>query len=268
MKSLFKFGLCGLLTLLIFACNRNNADAITEQGEVAKTELVAALDTLSKAEFTSFYSKIATSYEDSARSNSFKTSVWMISDSASNFLISYASFPIIGALVTQDSVHVSNKKDKCYSHASLDFLRAQFGVEFTLGNLENILLGIPTNFDATRTYYQVGGKNGRTLCTHGLKDIEQIKLEGTDEIVMYYTLSEDLSVLESTTVVSMKDSTEINVAYKTREVISGMNVPSMVEIRILSPRQVIKVDLEYSKTRINDDEPIHFVIPDSYEECK
>lgn len=268
MKSLFKFGLCALLTLVIFACNRNNTDAVSEQGEVASTELVSALDTLSRAKFTSFYSKISTTYQDSARTNSFKTSVWMISDSASNFLISYASLPVIGAMVTQDSVHVSNKKDKCYSHASLAFLREQFGVEFTLDNLEDILLGIPTNFDASRSYYQVGGKKGRTLCTHGLKDIEQIKLEGTDEIVMYYTLSEDLKSLESTTVVSFKDATEINVAYKSRELVGDLLIPVLVEVRIISPLQEIKVDLEYTKSRINNEEPIHFVIPESYEKCK
>ncbi len=267
MNRLYKYIFGVLVTMAFVSCNRNTVEVVTEQGEVAKMELVTTLDTLSNSKFTSFYSKIATTYQDSSRTNSFKTSVWMKADSASNFLISYASLPIIGALVTTDSVHVSNKKDKCYSHASLEFLRAQFGVQFTLNNLEDILLGVPTNFDASRTYYQVGGINGRTLCTHGSKDIEQIKLEGTDEIVMYYTLNEDLSELESTTVVSFKDSTEINVAYKSREMVSGFSVPTAVEVRILSPRQEIKVDLGYSKIRVNEGEIIHFVIPDSYGKC-
>lgn len=266
----FKYGFgIFLLFLLTVSCNRNNADAITEeQGTVAAEDVVAALDTLSKRNFDSFYAKIGTSYRDSSRSVSFKTSAWMVSDSASMFMITYASFPIIAAQVTSDSVHVSNKKDKCYSKASLEFLRQQFGIEVSLKNLEDILLGIPTNFDVGRVYYQVDDYNGRMLCTHGLKDIEKLKAEKSSEIVTYYGLNENLSELKSMTVVSFADDTEVFVSYNSRELVDGFNVPNSVSMRIISSKQEIKVDLDYSKMRVNQGESIHFVIPDSYEECK
>lgn len=267
MNRVIQYALCAICVVLIASCNRNTGEAVAEQGSVAEAELVEALDTMSKRQFQSFFSKISTSYQDSSRNVSFKTSAWMVADSASNFLITYASFPIVGALVTTDSVHVTNKREKCYTKASLAFLREQFGIEFTLKNLEDILLGIPTNYDATRTYYQVDSKNGRTLCTHGMKDIEQIKLESSDEIVMYYKLNEDLSELAATTVVSFADSTEINIMYNSREMLEGFNVPTSVSIHIVSPKQDIKVELSYSKTRFNEPENIHFIIPDSYEEC-
>lgn len=267
MNRIIQYSLCALCIAFIASCNRNTGEVVTEQGSVAEAELVRALDTLSKREFQSFFSKISTSYQDSSRNVSFKTSAWMVADSASNFLITYASFPIVGALVTTDSVHVTNKREKCYTKASLAFLREQFGIEFTLKNLEDILLGVPTNYDPTRTYYQVDSKNGRTLCTHGMKDIEQIKLEGSDEIVMYYKLNEDLSELAGTTVVSFTDSTEVSIVYNSREMIKDFNIPTSVTIHIVSPKQDITVDLSYTKTRLNDPENIHFIIPDSYEEC-
>ena len=266
----FKFGFGILLMFfLTVSCNRNTVEAMTEeQGTVAASEVVAALDTLSKQTFDSFYAKIGTSYQDSSRSVSFKTSAWMVSDSASMFMITYASFPVVAAQVTTDSVHVSNKKDKCYSKASLEFLKQQFGIDVSLKNLEDILLGIPTNFDASRTYYQVAENNGRILCTHGLKDIAKLKADKSDELVTYYGLSSDLYELKSMTVVSFADDTEIFVSYNSREFVDGFNVPTSVSIRIISPKQDIKVELDYSKIRVNQGESIHFIIPDSYEECK
>lgn len=258
-----------LLVLLVFAACKTPKDAeVSEQGVVASESLVFALDSLSNKSFESYYSKIATSFKDSSRSFSFKTSTWMIADSAANFLITYARFPVVGALVTQDSLSISNRREKCYTHAGLDALSAQFGTELTLQNLQEILLGIPTNFDKEKTYYQTDPDKGLTLCTHGLKDIEQIRLENSDEIITYYTLTDDLTELEQMTLISIKDTTEINLTYNTRELISGFNAPTSATVRIISPSQNITVDLNYTKVRFNEAEEIQFVIPESYGECK
>lgn len=263
----FKYGFLAVVLLVLASCNRNTEEVISEQGVVAKVELVNALDSLSDRTFESFYSKIATSYQDSSRSISFKTSTWMIADSASNFLITYANFPVVGALVTTDSVKVSNKREKCYILSSLDYLSTQFGTTMSLNNLEDILLGIPTNFDPERMYYQTDGEKGRTLCTHGLLDIEKAKTEGSDEVITYYTLSDDLSELEAMTLYSVADSIEIHIEYLAREVVEGLSVPTNVKVRILSPKSEINVELNYSKIRVNQPEKIHFVIPDTYERC-
>jgi len=84
---------------------------------------------------------------------------------------------------------------------------------------------------------------------------------------MYYKLNEYLSELAFTIVVSFTDSTEVCIVYNSREMIKDFNIPTSVTIHIVSPKQDITVDLSYSKTRLNDPENIHFIIPDSYEEC-
>lgn len=263
----YKIGLLVLGILIFTSCKTPEELEDSEQGTVAREELVNTLDSLSKTSFESYYSKISTSYKDSSRNVSFKTSTWMIADSAANFLITYARFPVISALVTSDSVTVVNRREKCYTYASLDLLSEQFGTELTLENLQDILLGIPTNFDGEKTYYQMDD-NGLTLCTHGKKDIEQVKLEGSDELITYYTLNNELSNLEQMTLVSFKDSTEINLVYNQRVVVNGFNSPQLVTVRITTPKQDITVELEYNKIRANEPEEIQFVIPDSYDECK
>ncbi len=263
----FKIGLIVLGGLLFASCKSSKDAEVSEQGTVASEELVQALDSLSGTSFESYYSKIATSYKDSSRSFSFKTSTWMIKDSAANFLITYARFPVVSALVTNDSLSVVNRREKCYQFSTLDALSAQFGTELSLDNLQDILLGIPTNFDAEKTYYQTG-ENGLTLCTHGLKDIEQVRLEGSDEIITYYTLNESLTELEQMTLVSFKDTTEINLMYNSRELFDGFNSPTSATVNITSPRQNIKVELDYTRIRANQGEEIKFIIPESYGECE
>ncbi|XOV65879.1 MAG: DUF4292 domain-containing protein [Fluviicola sp.] len=254
-------------TLVFTSCKSTEELESNEQGEVAREELVLTLDSLSQTSFDSYYSKIATSYKDSTRSLSFKTSAWMISDSAAYFLIKFANFPVASALMEQDSVTVLDRRSKCYRNASLDLLSEQFGTELSLTNLQDILLGIPTNFDKEKTYYQ-NKENSLSLCTHGLKDIEQIKLENSDEIITYYTLNESLNELQGMTLVSFKDTTEINLEYNEREIVDGFNSPKKVIVRITSPRQAMTVELDYTKTRVNQNEEIQFVIPESYGECK
>lgn len=263
----YKIGLMVLGMVVFTSCKTPKEVEDPEQGTVAREELVSALDSLSNTSFETYYSKISTSFKDSSRSLSFKTSTWMIADSAANFLITFARFPVVSALVTTDSVTVVNRREKCYTYASLDILSEQFGTELTLDNLQDILLGIPTNFDGDKTYYQPDD-NGLTLCTHGKKDIEQVKLEGSDEIITYYTLNEELSNLEQMTLVSFKDSTEINLVYKERVIVDGFNSPQFVTVHITAPNQDISVELEYNKIRANQPEEIQFVIPDSYGECK
>ena len=230
-----KYVYIALAILTLSACKTPKDIEVSEQGAVASEALVFALDSLSEKSFESYYTKIATSYQDSSRSLSFKTSAWMVADSAANFLITFAKFPVVGALVTKDSVHVVNRREKCFKLASLDLLSNQFGTQLTLDNLQDILLGIPTNFNKENTYYQTSPDKSLTLCTHGKKDIEQIRLENSDSIVTYYTLTEDLSELEKMTLISFKDTTEIHLVYNSREMIDGFNAPTSATVRILTP---------------------------------
>lgn len=263
----FKISLIALGVFLLASCKSSDDAEISDQGAVASEELVAALDSLSETHFNSYYSKIATNYQDSSRSFSFKTSTWMIEDSVANFLITFARFPVASALITNDSLTVVNRREKCYQFSTLDALSERFGTELSLDNLQDIMLGIPTNFDKEKTYYQTDPKS-LTLCTHGRKDIEQVQLEGSKEIITYYTLNESLTELEHMTLVSFKDTTEINLHYNSREVIDGFNSPTSATVRITSPRQDITVELSYTKIRANQSEKIQFVIPESYGECK
>jgi len=263
-----KYGFLGLIGLMMVACSKNATEGTGKLPKKKDIVLIEALDTLSNQSFDSFYSKVSTKYKDSAQNISFKTTLRMVSDSATNMLITYARIPFMNSLVTTDSVKITNKKDKCYTGESLSFIKDKFSVDFSLQNIEELLSGRPVGFDPEQKYYQMDSGDGYVLCTHSKRDLKKIDKGDLNEIVMFYTLSPDLTQMISMSIVSPEDKTEITVNYESRELVESFLLPKLVNIRIQTPAQEISIDMDYKKTRINKSEHIHFVIPDSYGKCE
>lgn len=268
MNRLTKYGFLLLFGLVLIACSKNNTGGGVKLSKKKDAELVQVLGVLSSLEYDWFYSRIATKYSDTAQNISFKTTLRVRADSATIMTISYARIPFVNALVTVDSVKVSNKKDKCYTKESINFIEKKFGVDFGLKNVEELMMGLPLDFHPERKYFQMNSDQGYTLCSHSKKDLKKMNNGELNEVAMFYTLSPELDQLTSMTVLSPENKTEIRVDYKTRELIDSILFPKLVEIRIITPVQEISIDMEYKKTRVNKVEQIHFVIPESYEKCQ
>lgn len=268
MNRLTKYGCLLLCGLLFVACSKNSSEGGVKLSKKKDTELVQALGVLSNVDYDWFYSKISTSYSDTAQNISFKTTLRIRADSATIMTISYAKIPFVNALITADSVKVSNKKDKCFTKESINFIKQQFGVDFSLKNVEELMMGLPLDFDPERKYFQMDSDQGYTLCSQSKKDLKKMKNGELNKVAMFYTLSPELDQLTSMTILSPENNTEIRVDYKTRELIDSILFPKLVEIRIMTPVQEISIDLEYKKTRVNNVEQIHFVIPESYGKCQ
>lgn len=236
--------------------------------KVKDEDLMVILDSLSSQEIPFFYSKVSTEYHDSTQNVSFKTSIRMVSDSAINTLITYASLPMFNAMVTTDSIKMTNKRENCYIRESLDFFRNNFNVSFTYRNLEELILGLPLNYDTTRKYFEVHDPFSYSLCTHRKFQIKRNDRKDINELVIFYTLTEDLKNLKSTRIESPDDSSVVFIQYKSRELVDGFSMPQQVEISITTPKKNIRIEMEYKKTRVGVREEMYFVIPEDYEICK
>ncbi|MGB0914611.1 MAG: DUF4292 domain-containing protein, partial [Crocinitomicaceae bacterium] len=104
-----------LFILALTSCGSKKEQAGDKLAKAKDTELTQVLDSLSSVKFDYFYSKISTKYKDSSQNVSFKTSVRITKDSAVNTLITFARFPVFNAIVTLDSVKVTDKQKKCYT---------------------------------------------------------------------------------------------------------------------------------------------------------
>ena len=262
MRLNFNILIAAMAVMLLVSCGNRKGDG-SKLPKVKSAVLLETLDSLSGQTFNSFYSKLSTQYKDSSRSVSFKISLRMVQDSAIGALVKYASIPVINSVISKDSVKMTNKKDKCYILQSIDFLKESFGVSFSHQNMEELLMGFPIAYSKDADYDRVKDPYAYLLSS-------ELNKNGNsgDELTVYYGFNKAVNQLKSTRIESISDSTEIKIDYLTRQLVDGYSVPETVSIVIKTPKQEINIELEYRKARVNKPETIHFVIPDSYEQCK
>lgn len=234
----------------------------------ANIELTDVLDSLSSVEYNWFYAKISTKYHDTAMNVSFKTSVRIRKDSLLHTLITYARIPVYSTLLTKDSITMVNKREKCVMNESLDYFRKEYAMEVEYENAEEMFFGAPIAYDKELRYYRVSDPYSYTMSSHRKRDIKRNERKDRREIVTSYSLSSDLKSLKWQKIESPYDTSVVVINYLQREMVNGFNVPKKIDITIYTPRQEIKVEMDYKKTRVNHKEKIHFVVPDKYAECK
>lgn len=267
MNLIYKISLGILVGFVLISCSRKTLPEQEKLPKVKENELNEALEKIAQYDFSTFYTKMSTEYTDSSRHLSFKTSVRIIKDSLINAMITYASIPVVNSIVTKDSIRITNKRDKCYIEQSLIYFKESFGVNFTYQNIEELMVGKPVAYNPEEKYFQVDDPFNYVLSTHRKRDIRRNERKGEREIIMFYTLSNDLKTLKGMRIESPDDTTVVDIHYKEREWIDSLSFPSKADITIITPRQEIKVELDYKKVRINEGEEIHFVIPEEYEKC-
>lgn len=259
--------------LLLTSCAKHLTDVEQDKLPRKKTQdLIEVMDSLSHRKPDFFYTKIKTDFSDTNRNISFKTSIRMVKDSAINTLITYATLPIINSIITQDTVKIVNKRDKCYIIQSLSYIKENFGIDFNYKNLEELILGMPLDYDTTQKYFQIHDPFNYTISSHKKRDIKRFdrneRLLEKEDIIIKYFLSDDARGLKGMYIESPSDSTSIKVDYLTREMTSDYNVPKEVYIAITSPRNQMRINLSYDKVEINQPQPLFLVIPEGYEKCK
>lgn len=254
---------------LLISCSKNIVAERTERLPKKKdVVLKEVLDSLSEIEFDFFYTKMSTKYSDSSQNSSFKNSVRIISDSAISSIITFARIPVLSALITQDSIRVINKRKKCYVQNTLQFFKKEFDVAFTYENFEQLFLGVPLAYSEEKKYYRVNDPFTYTLSSHRKRDIKRNERKNEMELIMSYTLSDDLRHLRTMRIESPSKSAILNINYSSRENVGGYFVPKEVEINLESTSKNITVNLDYRKTRVNNREQIQFVIPENYVTCE
>lgn len=258
--------------ILLFSCaahkNVDNDIPKIKLERKRNSELITVLDSVSKSFPHHFYSKIKTNYIDTNRNNSFKTSIKLAKDSAVQALVTYANIPIANTLITKDSLKLTNKKDKCFIKKDLGYFKELFGVDFNYKNVEEIILGLPVDYDSVQKYFQIHGQNNYVLSSHRKFKQKRLERKAKSDFIINYHLSPSLTMLQSTTIESPSDSTFINIEYVERELIDGYLTPKEVLINITTPRNNIHIELSYDKVEVNLPQLIELDIPESYEVCE
>ena len=260
--------------LLLTAASCKSGEALTEQTDalsklpkIKDKELIDRIDSLSQLEPKTFYSKLNVTYQEGDKEVSLKTSLKIVADSAVNAIITYAKIPVVTAMVTKDSVSVVNKRDRCYSVTSLDYLKDMFGVDFSYENLEEIILGKPLDYRQEQKYFVDNDPFNYSISTHKKRDRKKPERKQRDDLMIQYQLTPDAKHLKQTRIISVEDSTEVTVAYMERQAIGGFDIPLQVKIDIRTPKKSMAIILFYDKLEVNEPQELIIVIPESYEKC-
>lgn len=276
---MFKFHKLGYICFLFLgltACKTQ--ELVTEQSAIDKLpkikdkELIDRIDSLSHIEPKTFYSKLSLSYRDLSKPTdeseiSLKTSIKIVSDSAVSAIITYARIPVVTALVTQDTLSVVNKRDRCYTVASLDYLKDLFGVDFSYENIEEIIYGKPLDYQITQKYFVDNDPFQYSISTHKKHDRKKPDRKQRDDLMIQYHLTDDAKAIKQTRIWSVEESTEVSVVYLERQQLNGFDLPLRVEINIRTPKKSLLLTLVYDRIEVNEPQELIIVIPESYEKC-
>jgi hypothetical protein len=259
-------------SFLFVSCAKKLTETDAEKLPRKKAQdLIEVLDSLSDIKPNYFYTKISTKFEDTNRNISFKTSIRLVKDSAINTLITYATLPIVSAMITTDSVVISNKRDKCYIRESMDYIKENFAVDFSYRNIEELILGMPLDFDSTQKYFQIHDPFNYIISSHKKRDIKRNDRNDRlpkEDIIIKYFLTDDAKGLKAMDIESPSDTASIHVDYKVRENVSGFDIPKEIFIQIKSARNNMRIEMTYEKIEINEPKEMILVIPDSYGKCE
>jgi len=261
-----------LLVFLVSSCAKKNLEVLMPpviEYKIKDRLLAKTLDSLSALKPKYFYAKLKIDFKDNTTDLSFKTSLKIVSDSAVNAIVTKVGFPIANALISLDSVKILNIPEKCFVKNSWDSFRELLNIEIDYFNLENILLGRPLT-DAFNQKYFVEKEQFDKQLTKTNKDstinapIDSLLM---GELMVNYILTEDLKDISQTRIFRTLDTTEIEIKYVKRQVISGFNLPYDIIISLSRPSYNLIAHMEYEKLELNEDLEINFVIPQKYEVC-
>jgi hypothetical protein len=245
-----------------------------------ENEIVEAVDNISRQRPNTFFTKIKLAYSDESRNIKVKATVNLVKDSAMTTVISYANIPIVSALVRPDSVIISNKKDKCFTRADVNYLKENFSIDFSFKNLEQLFLGMPIDFNPNTKYEKFSDPHFYIISSHKKRQIRREKRGNRDiltnrneqdsvgrEIIYKYYLGKDMKSLKRMFINSIDDSTTININYFGRDTIQGFLVPFEAEMTITTPRKVITIYMTYKESEVNNTLHLVFKIPENYVDC-
>lgn len=258
----------GLAALVLAACARkSNAVGYEKLPRIKTTELVEKLDSLAQTDWTFLSTKINTKFSSREQKQSFKTTLKMRRDSLINATITFASIPIINAVISPDTLKVVNKKDKCFIIENVTFLKQKFDLPFEFSQLEELILGLPLAWDKNSKYHQLDDGYFYVLSSHKKRFLGRRDNRSEQEIMIRYFLSPGTFELAQVLVDSPEDTTSIRINYFDRYQDAGFPLPQRTEILIFTARDTIAVELKFQKPEMEKEKSIFLTIPENYEKC-
>lgn len=260
------------LSFSLFSCSKKIGELRDNESDTsANVNWMKILDSLSMKKPDFFYAKMESEFKSNTSNYNFKTSLRMVKDSAMNALITYASVPILNSVITPDSATIVNKKDKCYQKESIEMLKSVVGVDFSYSNFEEIFLGLPIDFDSTRSYNVFSDDNHVLVSNLSKKQWKKRNnldaLEMKENMYYTYIMDPNKKILQGMHIYRPSEEANISLNLEGRTDIEGFQIPVKTILNIQLRTNTILIQLDYNKAEVNQPQDFVFKIPEGYEKC-
>ena len=216
-----------------------------------------------------FSAKIGTTLFQKGEKTSFKTSLRIRKDSL--IWAQIMKGPAVGAIatITPDSVKVVIKiGQKQLIVGSFDDLRRRFGLDLDFYMLQDLLIGNPVSFDQEVKYKDIKDTAYYVLSTHSPRQIEKAfeklpKKEEKQYIQRFWVRPEDCKTAR-VEINSLRDTSNISIEVEDYKTVDDYLVPKEMVLIGDTPGDTIRLELDYSKYKINKSLSFPFKVNPTY----
>lgn len=254
----------GFLLLTVVSCGRKKAVFSPEFPTKTTQELVNRLDELSNLDWDFLTAKTNVKLSSESQTNSFKASLRMKRDSALLVNISFAGIPVVQTVLSNDSLKILNRKDKCYKFQDRTALEQILDFPIEYFQLQDLLLGKPLLFDKTKEHIQIQDLMFYQIKTKRKRSPESLN----EEVIITYFLHPSSLELNKVKLESPFDQTTMEIVYVGKhEKIEGLSLPQQIDLVIQGPRATTTLNIAYNRPDISNEKKISLNVPENYVPC-
>jgi hypothetical protein len=260
-----KIAILGFFVLLILSCGRKKTAFSPDFPTKSTQELVNRLDELSNLEWDFLTAKTNVKLSRADQTNSFKASLRMKRDSALLVNISFAGIPIVQTILSNDSLKLLNRKDKCYKFQDRSALEQIIDFPIEYSQLQDLLIGKPLLFDKEKEHIQIQDLGFYQIKT---KRKRNQNIESEDVTITYY-IHPTTHELSKVTLESPQDETTMEIVYVGKhEKIEGLSLPQQIDLIIVGPKSTTTLNITFNRPDISNEKKISLHVPENYVTCQ
>lgn len=260
-----------LLTLFVHACKTQRQLVDHKAEKVDNLNASKLIDSVNSHRliFDYFSAKLSVELSLPDDSKSFKANLRIRKDSVIWIYIMKATLPVATVSITKDSVKFVNKLNKSYFLGTFSYINDMFNTELDYYMLQDLLTADFIAYNKEQKYkededtsYYFLSSIGKRKMKRAFEKDKQIKKE---PYVFRYWINPGTFRPAKTIINDLNDTTSLTVENPEFESVDSVIVPASLKIRAANAKAEIGLDVNYSKTRVNEKTDFPFNIPEGYE---
>ncbi len=260
-----------VFTLFIQACKTQKEIVGVQAEKVDNLSASKLIDSIqqNRLSFDYFMAKLSVELTLPDDSKSFKANLRIRKDSVIWIYIMKATLPVATVLITKDSVKFVNKINKTYFFGTFSYINEMFNTDLDYYMLQDLLTADFIGFDKEEKY-----KENEDTAYYFLSSIGKRKLKRAFEkdkhikrepYVFRYWINPGTYRPAKTLIDDLNDTTSLSVENTEFELVDSVIVPSKIYIKASNSKAEMVIDINYSKTKVNEKTEFPFNIPEGYE---